>query len=67
MSIITRAAKGVPKDYHFDGEREMGAALAALLSPDLFAFEVQLPMIRCDFPLGKHKKSAGQITILISV
>lgn len=61
MSIITRAAKGVPKDYHFDGEREMGAALAALLSPDLFAFEVQLPMIRCDFPVGKQKKALARL------
>lgn len=46
MTIGTPATQGRPKIYHFDGGREMAVALEALLSPELYALEVQLPPVR---------------------
>lgn len=45
MAIATPATKGQRKVCHFDGEREMAVALEALLSPDLYALEAQLPPV----------------------
>jgi hypothetical protein len=56
MTIPTPATNGIPRLFHFDGEREMAVALEALLSPDLYNLEVQLPKIRYDFPKGKHRE-----------
>lgn len=54
MAIPTPATNGVPQLFHFDGEREMAVALEALLSPDLFRLEVQLPKIFFEDPKKKN-------------
>ena len=61
MTIPTPATDGKRQVYHFDGEREAAVALEALLSPDLFRLEVQLPKIYFDLPQGynKRKKPRG--------
>jgi hypothetical protein len=56
MVIPTPATNGVPQLFHFDGEREMAVALEALLSPDLFRLEVQLPKIFFEDPNKKNSK-----------
>jgi hypothetical protein len=45
MALPTPATQGVPRIYHFESAREMAVALEALLSPDLYELEVQLPPI----------------------
>ncbi|MCF2906193.1 hypothetical protein L0666_14450 [Octadecabacter sp. CECT 8868] len=45
MTIATPATRGHRKVYHFDGQREMAVALEALLSPELYGLEVQLPPV----------------------
>ena len=45
MTITTPATHGRRKVYHFDGQREMAVALEALLSPELYDLEVQLPPV----------------------
>lgn len=44
--LVTPATTGIPKAYYFDGEAEWSVALEALLSPDLYALDVQLPFFR---------------------
>lgn len=56
MTIPTPATEGVRKIFHFDGEREMAVALEALLHPDLYNLEVQLPGISYQVP-GKKKQT----------
>ncbi|SNR35007.1 hypothetical protein [Puniceibacterium sediminis] len=53
MTIATPATRGQRKIYHFDGQREMAAGLEALLSPELYGLEVQLPPIYYQAPSGK--------------
>lgn len=49
MSIPTAANNDVPQECHFDGGAEAAVALDALLDPELYGLEVQLPPIpfRC--------------------
>ncbi len=56
MPIVTPATKGVPKAYYFDGESEWAVAMEALLDPDLYALDVQLPFFRF-----RHSKR-GRVT-----
>lgn len=45
MALPTPATKGVPRVYHFESAREMAVAIEALLSPELYDLEVQLPPV----------------------
>ena len=45
-TVFATAATGwVPQVYHFDSEGEFAVALEAVLDPDLYGLEVQLPPI----------------------
>ena len=49
FAAATPATDGMPELYHFDSEAESVVGLEALLDPDLYGLEVQLPpiMYRC--------------------
>jgi hypothetical protein len=53
-TIATPATNGVPEIYFFESEGEYAVALEAILDPELFALEVQLPAIR--YPWKHNKK-----------
>ncbi|QBF33837.1 hypothetical protein [Thalassococcus sp. S3] len=45
MVLPTPATKGVPRVYHFESAREAAVGLEAVISPELYELEVQLPPI----------------------
>lgn len=45
MAFATPATEGVRRVYHFESEGESAVAIDALLNPDLFELEVQLPPV----------------------
>ncbi|MTH60904.1 hypothetical protein [Paracoccus litorisediminis] len=53
MALATPATKGQRKVYHFESEAEASTALDAMLSPDFYGLEVQLPPITYRSPRGK--------------
>lgn len=54
--LATPATKGIPKIYHFEGESEWAVALEALLDPDLYALDVQLPPMTFRRQIGTGTK-----------
>ena len=63
MAIATPATGGQRKVYHFDGQREMAVALEALLSPELYGLEVQLPPITYRGRNGKLRSHSFDLRI----
>lgn len=55
--LCTPATKGVPRLYYFDGEREWAAGLEAIMSPEFFDLEVQLPFYRYKAPAAARVKN----------
>lgn len=53
MAFATPATQGQRKVYHFASEAESAVALVALLSPDFYGLEVQLPAITYYLPGSK--------------
>lgn len=45
FTVPTPATEGMPQLYHFESEAEFSVGLEALLDPELFGLEVQLPAI----------------------
>lgn len=56
-SLATPATAGVPRLYYFDGAREWAAGLEAIMSPELFDLQVQLPFFRYNSPSGARVKN----------
>ncbi|MBI1494502.1 hypothetical protein [Halocynthiibacter styelae] len=63
MAIARPATKGQRKIYHFDGAREMAVALEALLSPELYGLEVQLPPVSYRGVNGKSRSHSFDLRI----
>lgn len=55
-AIATPATNGIRKVYHFDGEAEWAVALEALIDPELYALDVQLPFFRFKYGKGVNAK-----------
>ncbi|UOA30517.1 hypothetical protein DSM110093_00266 [Sulfitobacter sp. DSM 110093] len=64
MTVATAATKGQDKVYHFDGQREMAVGVEAMLSPELYGLEVQLPPIF--YPYGKKKPNEHSFDLRIT-
>ncbi|MFG6549531.1 hypothetical protein ACGYK3_10380 [Sulfitobacter sp. 1A05707] len=63
MTFATPATQGQRKVYHFDGQREMAVGIEALLSPDLYGLEVQLPPVNYRNRKGKPGKHSFDLRI----
>lgn len=63
MTFATLATQGQRKVYHFDGQREMAVGIEALLSPDLYGLEVQLPPVSYRNHKGKRGKHSFDLRI----
>ncbi|MCR8825240.1 hypothetical protein [Pseudosulfitobacter koreensis] len=63
MTFATPATKGQRKVYHFDGQREMAVGLEALLSPNLYGLEVQLPPVAYRNRKGKLAEHSFDLRI----
>ena len=63
MTFATPATKGQRKVYHFDGQREMAVGIEALLSPDLYGLEVQLPPVNYRIRKGKLREHSFDLRI----
>ncbi|SEP65694.1 hypothetical protein SAMN05428995_101419 [Loktanella sp. DSM 29012] len=66
MTLATPATKGQPKVYHFDGQREMAVGLEAMLSPDVYGLEVQLPPIFYPYGGKKPRKHSFDLRVTFS-
>jgi hypothetical protein len=64
MTFATPATKGQRKVYHFDGQREMAVGIEAMLSPELYGLEVQLPPIF--YPYGRKKPNEHSFDLRIT-
>ncbi len=63
MTLATPATNGQRKLYHFDGQREMAVALEAVLSPELYHLEVQLPPLSFIDVNGKERSHSFDLRI----
>jgi len=64
MTFATPATKGQRKVYHFDGQREMAVGIEAILSPDLYGLEVQLPPVNYRIRKGKLREHSFDLALL---
>ncbi len=63
MALPTPATNGVPQVYHFESAREMAVAIEALLIPEFYKLEVQLPPIPYVNHRGKRSNHSFDLRI----